>query len=66
MMKKKKIPCFIKKKNFINQYSKNNVQFDFLTNYFVILKEFNHLILHPQDFIFKNKYLKLHLFRYKA
>ena len=64
MQKKKKIPNFIKKKEFKNLNIKNNIQYDFITNYYIILK--NKINTNDNaNFIFKNKFLKLHDFRYK-
>ena len=64
MQKKKKIPNFIKKKEFKNLNIKNNIQYDFITNYYIILK--NKINTNDNaSFIFKNKFLKLHDFRYK-
>jgi len=64
MQKKKNLPHFIKKKQFKKINLKNNIQYDFLTNYYVILKHNNNIT--NSNFIFKNLFLKLHDFRYKA
>jgi hypothetical protein len=53
-------------KNIVNLKSiTNNIQLDYYTNYFVILKN-NKAFINTDDFILKNKYLKLHKFRYKS
>lgn len=65
MQQKKKIPKFVKKKIYWNNKLKNNIHYDYITNYFVILK--NSIVkAFTQDIIFKNKLLKLHDFRYKS
>ena len=64
MQKKKKIPNFIKKKEFKNLKIKNNIQYDFISNYYIILKNKIN-VTDTSNFIFKNKFLKLHDFRYK-
>ena len=65
MQQKKNIPKFIKKKIFNVVGIKNSIQYDFITNYFVILKNLNYKT-HNNIFIFKNKYLKLHGFKYNS
>ena len=65
MQKKKNLPNFIKKKEFKIKNIKNNIQYDFITNYYVILKNTLNTS-NSANFIFKNKFLKLHDFRYKA
>jgi hypothetical protein len=65
MQQKKKIPKYLNKK-ILDIYGVNNsLHYDFITNYFAILK------IHKQPtntnlFIFKNKYLKLHGFKYNS
>lgn len=65
MQQKRNFPKFLKKKIFWNSQIKNNIQYDFITNYFVILKNVN-FISNNQEIIFKNRLLKLQGFRYKA
>lgn len=65
MQQKKKIPTFFKKKIFNSDSRINTIQYDFITNYFIILKKSTHNT-HTNLFIFKNKFLKLHGFRYNA
>jgi len=65
MEKKKKIPNFVKKKTFFIDNIQNNIQYDFLTNYYVVLKTLQNYS-NESNFIMKNKFLKLHDFRYKA
>ena len=65
MQQKKNLPNFIKKKKFIIKNIKNNIQYDFITNYYLILKNQKNYS-NNANFIFKNKFLKLHDFRYKA
>ena len=65
MQQKRNFPKFLKKKTFWNNQIKNNIQYDFITNYFVILKNVN-FISNNQEIIFKNRLLKLQGFRYKA
>lgn len=65
MLQKKYIPKFYKKKIFDIQGNTNVIQYDFITNYFIILKKFTHP-KHTDLFIFKNKLLKLHGFKYRS
>jgi hypothetical protein len=65
MQQKKKTPKFLKKKFFEAKGLLNTLQYDFITNYFAILK-FYKSNTHTNLFIFKNKYLKLHGFKYKS
>ncbi len=65
MQQKKKIPKFFKKKHFNVMGSENCIQYDFITNYFVILKQYKQQT-HTDLFLFKNKYLKLHGFKYNS
>ena len=65
MQQKKNFPKFLKKKSYWNESTNNNIQYDFLTNYFIILKKYN-FTLNNQSIIFKNKFLKLNNFRYKS
>jgi hypothetical protein len=65
MQQKKKIPEFLRKKIFEVGGLKNVLQYDFITNYFVILKSYRNS-MHTNLFIFKNKYLKLHGFKYNS
>lgn len=62
---KKKIPKYFLKQTYKIQGLKNIIQYDFITNYFCILKEKNNYIK-INNFIFSNKLLKLHNLRYKA
>ena len=65
MQQKKKVPKFLKKKIFNVNGVVNSLQYDFITNYFAILKSFK-MPTHTNLFIFKNKYLKLHGFKYSS
>jgi hypothetical protein len=65
MSKKKKIPNFFSKNNINIKNVTNNIQLDYITNYFIILKK-KDLFINIDNFILKNKFLKLHNFRYKA
>ena len=65
MQQKKKVPKFLKKKIFNINGIVNSLQYDFITNYFAILKSFK-TPTHTNLFIFKNKYLKLHGFKYSS
>jgi len=65
MDKKKKNPNFLKKKSFFNNTLNNHIQYDFLTNYFIILKKKNFLI-NTDSLIYKNKFLKLNNYKYKS
>lgn len=65
MQQKKRIPKYLKKKIFEITGITNCIQYDFITNYFAILKQHRQLT-HTDLFIFKNKYLKLHGFRYNS
>jgi len=62
---KKNTPKFFAKQIFIFKKIKNAIQFDFLTNYFCVIKECEaYEKIH--DYIFNNKLLKMHNFRYKC
>lgn len=65
MQQKKKTPKFLKKKIFEAKGLLNSLQYDFITNYFAVLKSYGSSN-HSNLFIFKNKYLKLHGFKYKS
>lgn len=65
MQQKRNIPKFLKKKQLNFNGIENCIQYDFLTNYFCIIKQFNQNTFN-NDFIFKNKYLKLHGFKYNS
>ncbi len=65
MQQKKNIPTFFKKKIFNLQGSSNCIQYDFLKNYFIVLKQYSNEN-HTNLFIFKNKFLKLHGFKYNS
>jgi len=65
MQQKKKIPKFFTKQIIENNGVTNGIQYDFITNYFIIVKKLRNEE-HTNTFIFKNKFLKLHGFRYKA
>ncbi len=65
MQQKKNFPKFLKKKTFWNNQIKSNIQYDFITNYFAILKNVS-FSSNSQQVIFKNKLLKLNGYRYKA
>lgn len=62
---KKNTPKFFDKQIFIFKKIKNAIQYDFLTNYFCVIKHCEaYEKLH--DYIFNNKMLKMHNFRYKC
>jgi hypothetical protein len=65
MERKKTTPIFLKKKSFLNNTFNKNIQYDFLTNYFIIFKTNNYIIT-DQELIFKNKFLKLNNYKYKS
>lgn len=65
MQQKRKIPKFLQKKQLEFSGVENCIQYDFLTNYFCIIKQYNEEIF-TNDFVYKNKYLKLHGFKYKS
>lgn len=65
MQQKKKVPTFFKKKIFQITGSYNSIQYDFITNYFTLIKKFRNET-QTDLFIFKNKYLKLHGFKYNS
>jgi hypothetical protein len=65
MQQKRKIPKFVKKKVYWNNKLKNSIHYDYITNYFVVLKT-PVIKTFTQDVIFRNKLLKLHDFRYKS
>lgn len=65
MQRKVKLPKYLKTKNFVVNGVTNTIQYDFITNYFIVLKSFNKFE-HNDCFIFKNKFLKLHGFKYNS
>jgi hypothetical protein len=65
MQQKKKTPKYFKKIIFNVDGVTNCIQYDFITNYFSILKD-HRKTLNNNLFIFKNKYLKLHGFKYNS
>jgi hypothetical protein len=65
MQQKRKIPKYLKKIVFNIGGISNYIQYDFITNYFSILKE-HRQPKHTNLFIFKNKFLKLHGFKYNS
>ena len=65
MQRKIKLPKYLKKKNFNIEGITNSIQFDFITNYFIVLKSFFQFN-HTNCCIIKNKYIKLHGFKYKS
>jgi hypothetical protein len=65
MQQKKKIPKYLKRIVFNVEGISNCIQYDFITNYFAILKDYRETT-HNNLFIFKNKFLKLHGFKYNS
>jgi len=65
MQMKKKTPKFFSKQKLSIKNIKNIIQYDFITNYFFIVKKITSFF-GLDTFIFKNKLLKMHNFRYKA
>lgn len=65
MKSKQNIPPFFAKQIYHNKHASNGVQYDFLTNYFCILKK-KKMFTPLNGPIGSNKLLKLHDFRYKA
>lgn len=65
MQQKIKLPKYLRKKNFNIEGITNTIQYDFITNYFIILKSFSKFN-HTDFYIFKNKYIKLHGFKYNS
>lgn len=65
MQRKVKLPKYLKNKHFTVNGITNVIQYDFITNYFIILKSFSK-IDHTNLFIFKNKFIKLHGFKYNS
>ena len=65
MDQKKRIPQYFKKKIFSIKGVTNTIQYDFITGYFIVLKKFIKPV-HNNSFIFKNKFLKLHGFKYNS
>ena len=65
MKQKKNIPNFFSKQVYTNNKVLNNIQFDYITNYFCVLKK-NSSITLLNKIINNNKLLKLHNFRYKS
>ena len=65
MKSKQNIPPFFSKQIYHNKHASNDVQYDFLTNYFCILKK-KKIFTSLNGPIGSNKLLKLHDFRYKA
>lgn len=62
---RQKIPKFFSKQIYTVNDINNKIQYDFLTNYFCILKKQNSMTLLNKA-IYSNKLLKLHDFRYKS
>ena len=65
MQKKKNIPNVFAKQVLQNKNKLHYIQFDFITNYFSILKK-NIYTLCETEALKQNKLIKLHDFRYKA
>jgi hypothetical protein len=62
---KKKVPKYFLKQIYKIEAIKSYIQYDYLTNYFCVLKESNgHYKIN--SFISENKMLKLHNLRYRA
>ena len=65
MEKKKKTPKFFSKQVYWNNKIFNNIQYDFITNYFVVYNNnIENKFLSVEKIIKNNKFLKLHNFRY--
>ena len=64
MKKKKNIPSVLSKHIVFNKSTFSTIQYDFITNYFSVIKLKQDIILN--EFIHTNKLLKLHNFRYKS
>jgi hypothetical protein len=65
MQQKKQIPPFFSKQVYSNSQVHNTIQFDYLTNYFCILKNTLRLTVLNKA-IYSNKFIKLQDFRYKS
>ena len=65
MKQKKKIPSFFSKQVYSSGSVLNIVQFDYITNYFCILKHSGNVTM-LNKVILTNRLLKLHDFRYKS
>lgn len=65
MEKKKKTPKFFSKQVYWNNKIFNSIQYDFITNYFIVYTAKNqNKFLSIEKIIKNNKFLKLHNFRY--
>jgi hypothetical protein len=62
---KKKTPKFFSKQIFIFKKIKNSIQYDFITNYFCIIKNCEKYEK-INEYLFNNKMLKMNNFRYKS
>ena len=66
MKQKKKLPKILKKKALCSDDYNQSIYFDFLTNYFFLFSVRCGYSRSYLDYFNRNKYLKLHDFRYKA
>ena len=66
MQQKKKLPKVLKKKTFYNDDYNQHIYFDFLTNYFFFFSIKHDCSNSYLDYFNRNKFLKLHDFRYRA
>jgi len=66
MKQKKKLPKILKKKTLYNYDYSQYIYFDFLTNYFFFFSIKHHYSNSYLDYFNRNKFLKLHDFRYRA
>lgn len=65
MKQKKKIPNFFSKQIYYSKQILNNIQIDYITNYFCIIKK-NYNVTLINKIVNTNRLLKLHNFRYKS
>ena len=65
MKQKKKIPSFFSKQIYSAGNVLNTIQFDYITNYFCVLKKGGNITM-LNKVISTNRLLKLHDFRYKS
>lgn len=66
MRKKKKLPKFFFKQKLYSRSITSSIQYDFRTNYFVILKNKTINFLNKNDLAYNSKMLKLNNIRYKV
>ena len=65
METKKKTPKFFSRQSLSFKNVNNAIQYDFITNYFCVVKS-SKVYEKTNDYVFNNKMLKMHKFRFKS